>query len=412
MKATFISNQPKLLPQVRNIMRLKHYSIKTEKGYIKWIKRYIKFHNLKHPIHLGSEHVTQFLSHLAVVGKVSAGTQNQALNALIFLYREVLKIELQNINAIRAKTNKHIPVVLSQKEAKQVLTSMQGVPWIMASLLYGTGMRLAELLRLRVKDVDFENRCLVVRDGKGEKDRVVPFPVGLLDSLKLHLSKVKTIHESDLASGFGTVYMPYALDRKYPNANKEWRWKYVFPSKNISRDPRSGVLRRHHVYESTLIRHVKLAFEKAGIDKRATCHTFRHSFATHLLQANYDIRTVQELLGHSDVKTTMIYTHVANLGSSGANSPYDLLKISERYESVSKNSDTSEFATKSLKDSDEIITKTKVFYFNNFINWINFLTRKISRISKLRGVYSSGVKCEPITNPETGDSNLSHRPSI
>lgn len=326
-----INKPPKLLDLVRDAMRRKHYSYKTEKSYTNWIIRYIKFHGKKHPNTLGSEHVSQFLTSLAVQGKVSASTQNQALNAIIFLYKQVLGIKLSEVNALRARTSTHIPVVLSANEVTMVLSSMKGIPWLMASLLYGTGMRLAELLRIRVKDIDFANYRIIVREGKGNKDRVVPFPQQLREVLNRHLLKVKTLHETDLKLGYGSVYLPHALDRKYPCADREWKWQYVFPSKDITSDPRTGIKRRHHIYESTLQTHVKKAFEVAGLDKRATCHSFRHCFATHMLQNDYDIRTVQDLLGHKNIKTTMIYTHVAQRGAHGTKSPFDDLRMMDNY---------------------------------------------------------------------------------
>ncbi|PIX96763.1 MAG: integron integrase, partial [Hydrogenophilales bacterium CG_4_10_14_3_um_filter_63_21] len=268
--------------------------------------------------------VEAFLTHLAVVGKVSASTQTQALSALLFLYREVLNIELPWLdNVTRAKQPQRLPTVLTALEVKSLLARLDGTRWLMASLLYGTGMRLMECLRLRVKDVDFSLREIIIRDGKGMKDRVTMLPESVIEPLQLHLAKAKLVHEADLAAGYGDVWLPFALDRKYPNAGREWGWQYVFPASKRSIDPSSGKERRHHLDEKVLQRAVSLAAKAAGLVKPTTCHTLRHSFATKLLQSGYDIRTVQELLGHSDVSTTMIYTHVLNKGGRGVVSPLD-----------------------------------------------------------------------------------------
>jgi len=314
----------KLLDQVRDVIRLKHYSIRTEQSYVDWIKRYILFHKKRHPKDMGRAEVEAFLTYLAVEGNVAASTQNQAFSALLFLYREVLKIELDApLDAIRAKKPARLPVVLTRAEAHQVIDGMTGTYQLMAKLLYGSGLRLMECVRLRVKDVDFERREIVVRDAKGGHERVTMLSASLVAPLQEHLKRVKLLHEQDLAAGYGHVYLPYALDRKYPNAAKEWGWQYVFPSDRLSTDPRAGVKRRHHVDESNLQRAVKDAVRLARLAKPASCHTFRHSFATHLLESGYDIRTVQELLGHKDVKTTMIYTHVLNRGGLAVRSPLD-----------------------------------------------------------------------------------------
>jgi integron integrase len=313
----------KLLDRVRDAIRLKHYSIRTEQSYINWIKRYIFFHNVRHPDEMGAAEVEAFLTHLAVNENVAASTQNQALSALLFLYREVLKKDLGPIDALRAKKPKRLPTVLTKEEVHRVLGELSGMYRLTAKLLYGSGLRLMECLRLRVKDVDFAQRVIIVRDGKGEQDRVTMLPHNLITPLQEHLLRVKRLHEEDLAKGHGTVYLPYALERKYPNANQEWIWQYVFPSGRLSVDPRSGVVRRHHLHESSLQKAVRVAARAAGIPKRVSCHTFRHSFATHLLEAHYDIRTVQELLGHKDVKTTMIYTHVLNRVGLAVRSPLD-----------------------------------------------------------------------------------------
>ncbi|MCE5182048.1 MAG: integron integrase [Betaproteobacteria bacterium] len=316
---------PKLLDQVRDKLRVKHYSIRTEQTYLDWIKRYIFFYDKRHPKEMGAAEVEQFLTHLAVAGKVAASTQNQAKSALLFLYREVLEIELPWLdNVIQAKVPKRLPVVLTVSEVQAVLSRLSGTHGLVANLLYGTGMRLMEALRLRVKDVEFSRREIVVREGKGFKDRVTMLPEAVIAPLKAHLVNVKALHEEDLAQGFGEVYLPFALDKKYPNAGREWGWQYIFPSKNLSVDPRSGKTRRHHVDEKGLQRAIKQAVRDLGLVKPATPHTLRHSFATHLLQSGYDIRTVQELLGHSDVSTTMIYTHVLNRGGRGVTSPLDM----------------------------------------------------------------------------------------
>ncbi|MEK7843807.1 MAG: integron integrase [Pseudomonadota bacterium] len=317
-------NPPKLLDQVQAVLRMKHYSIRTERVYLDWIKRYILFHHKTHPAQMSAPEVEAFLSHLAVAGKVAASTQNQAKSALLFLYREVLALELPWLdNVTQAKTPQRLPVVLTVSEVKSVLNRLDGTLWLMASLLYGGGLRLMECARLRVKDVDFEMRQVTVREGKGFKDRVTMLPGSSIAPLQAHLARVRALHDEDGAEGYGAVYLPYALEKKYPNAAKEWGWQYVFPSRSLSVDPRSGVTRRHHVDEKSLQRAVKRAAQQAGITKPATPHTFRHSFATHLLQSGYDIRTVQELLGHKDVQTTMIYTHVLNRGGRGVVSPLD-----------------------------------------------------------------------------------------
>lgn len=317
-------DKPKILDQVRDAIRVKHYSMRTEEAYVHWIKRFTLFHEKRHPLHMGEPEVSKFLSNLAVEGKVSASTQNQALSAILFLYQEVLKQELGWINNVkRAKKPSHLPVVFTKEEAKAVLLRLEGTKWLMASLLYGAGLRLMECLGLRVKDIDFSYNQIVVRDGKGGKDRLTMLPESLKDPLKKHLEKVRILHEQELKEGFGKVYLPFALEKKYPNAEREFGWQYVFPASNRSIDPRSGIERRHHIYETVLQKAVKAAVRAAGINKPASCHTFRHSFATHLLEDGYDIRTVQELLGHKDVSTTMIYTHVLNKGGKGVRSPLD-----------------------------------------------------------------------------------------
>lgn len=315
---------PKLLDRVRGAVRQRHYSIRTEEAYINWVKRFILYHRQRHPLTMNTAEIEAFLTHLAVNENVAPSTQNQAFSALLFLYRHVLKVELKGpVNALRAKKPERLPTVMSKTEVRRVLAALSGTHQLMAQLLYGCGLRLMEVVRLRVKDVDFAQNQIVVRDGKGKKDRLTVLPHSLGDPLKLHLHGVKILHTNDLLKGGGKVYLPAALSRKYPNANREWKWQYVFPAKTLSVDPRSGEERRHHIHENSLQKSVRAAAKLAGIDKHITCHTFRHSFATHLLEAGYDIRTVQELLGHKDVRTTMIYTHVLNRGVMAVRSPLD-----------------------------------------------------------------------------------------
>lgn len=316
--------KPRLLDQVRQSMRLRHFSLKTEKSYIYYIRDFILFHQKRHPREMGVDEIRAYLSHLAINRKVAASTQNVALSALLFLYKQVLELELPYIDNIeRAQTPKRLPVVFTKDEVKQILCRLDGVNHLIVSLLYGSGMRLMEGLRLRVKDIDFEYRQITVRDGKGQKDRMTMLPGTTIEPLKLQLQKAHQIHQRDLEMGYGSVELPYALERKYPNAHCEWKWQFVFPSWKRSVDPRSKQIRRHHVYEQSVQRAVRAALQQAGITKHGGCHTLRHSFATHLLEDGYDIRTVQELLGHKDVKTTMIYTHVLNRGGLGVRSPLD-----------------------------------------------------------------------------------------
>jgi len=318
------SKAPRLLDQVRARLRLRHYSLRTEQAYIGWIRRFVLANGKRHPRDMGAAEVEAFLSTLATDGKVAAGTQNQALSALLFLYREVLGVDLPWMETmVRAKRPRRVPVVLSRDEVARLLARLDGQYALMASLLYGAGMRLMECIRLRVKDVDFGRHEICVRDGKGGKDRRVPLPQKLYESLRQQVERVEIIHCEDLAAGFGAVWLPYALARKYPSAPRELGWQYVFPAAQRSCDPRDGTERRHHVDESSLQRAVKAARIRAGIVKPATCHTLRHSFATHLLEAGQDIRTIQELLGHKDVATTQIYTHVLNRGGMGVISPLD-----------------------------------------------------------------------------------------
>jgi integron integrase len=314
----------KLLDQIRDTIRLKHYSYSTEKTYVHWARRYILFHNKRHPAEMGAVEIESFLTHLAKEDNVSASTQNQALNALLFLYRSVLKIDLAiPIHALRAKRSEHLPTVLSKEDVARVISGVQGLHQLMAKLLYGSGLRLMECLRLRVKDIDFEQSQIIIREGKGEKDRATMLPASLVQPMKHQIDFVRKIHERDLAQGYGSVELPFALARKYPDADKEFAWQYIFPSDRLSTDPRSGIVRRHHLDPSGLQRAVRAAAKLAKIDKPVSPHTFRHCFATHLLEAGYDIRTVQELLGHKDVKTTMIYTHVLNRGPKAVRSPLD-----------------------------------------------------------------------------------------
>ena len=314
----------KLLDQLRDAIRSKHYSSRTEETYVEWCRRYILYHHKRHPAEMGVPEIQAYIIYLATDCNLAASTQNQALSAVLFLYRHVLlqKIEFPT-DLIRAKKPDRLPAVLSKAEALAVIEKMNGVPKLMTQLLFGSGLRLMECLRLRIKDMDFANRQIIVRDGKGENDRSVPLPESITPSLKAHIQRVKTIHQRDLQEGYGEVHLPYALERKYPNANREPGWQYVFPASQRSVDPQTRKTMRHHLDESVLQRAVKNAARLAKLDKPVSPHTFRHSFATHLLQNGYDIRTVQELLGHKDVKTTMIYTHVLQLGGLAVKSPLD-----------------------------------------------------------------------------------------
>jgi len=318
----------KLLDQYSEALRNRHYSLRTEKTYLSWVRQYILHHHKRHPREMGVAEINDFITSLVNQKTVSASTQNQAISAILFLYRYVLHIQLEEdtLIPIRPTRPKRVPTVLSRDEAKRVIASMDGIYKLMAQIMYGSGLRLMEVMRLRVKDLDFANRQIIVRDGKGENDRITMFPDILLEPLRLHLNQVRAQHDLDLSKGYGTVYLPYALERKYPNANREFAWQYVFPAPVLSTDPArsaSGVRQRHHLNEANLQRAVKQAARAAKIDKLVTPHTFRHSFATHLLQSGYDIRTVQELLGHKDVKTTMIYTHVLQRGGLAVRSPLD-----------------------------------------------------------------------------------------
>lgn len=322
------TKSPRLLDQVRDAVRRRNYSYRTEQAYVHWIKRFIYFSAKRHPMEVGAAEVTAFLNHLARDRDVAAATQNQALSALLFLYKDVLARPLPWLDDLeRARRPQRLPTVLSRDEVQRLLGAMQGTKRLMAGLLYGAGLRLTECLKLRVKDVDFEYRQIVVRDGKGAKDRVTMLPQSTMEPLKRQLAVARALHEADVSAGVGQVELPHALARKYPRAPHQWGWKFVFPSHKLSADPRSGVVRRHHLYENYLTRGVKEAARAAGIHKPVSCHTLRHSFATHLLEAGYDIRTVQELLGHSSVETTMIYTHVTHKGGRGVTSPLDRVAL-------------------------------------------------------------------------------------
>ena len=317
----------KFMDELRDKIRVKQYAYKTEKTYLEWAERFIRFHGLRHPNEMGKLEIEAFVTNLAKTD-VSASTQNQALAAVLFMYRAMFEREFEGIQAVRAKKSTHVPTVLTVDEMKRVLCRLHGVYHMIGYMLYGSGMRLMESMRLRVKDVDLELRTITLRDTKSNRDRVTVLPNAVIEPLKLHLAKVKAQHEEDLSKGFGSVEMPGALGRKYPNAEYEWGWQYVFPASQYSRDPRSGVVRRHHLYETSVQKAVRKAAKESGIVKPVGPHTFRHSFATHLLQGGTDIRKIQELLGHQDLKTTMVYTHVAGIGA-GVKSPLDSMVISD-----------------------------------------------------------------------------------
>lgn len=316
---------PGLIQRYREELQVRHYARRTVKTYEQWLRRFLRFHRMRHPREMGSAEVNAFLSHLAVSEQVSASTQNQALAALLFLYRDLLESDLEIDGVVRARTRQRLPVVLSEAEVRAVRERLEGEPALVVGLLYGSGLRLMEALRLRVKDLDVQRRELTVRDGKGGKDRLTLLPQSVVPALQEHLLRVRNLHQSDLAAGWGSVVMPYALARKYPNASREWGWQWVFPQQNRWRDRESGAQGRHHLDPSVVQKAVKQAVVEAGVNKAASCHTFRHSFATHLLERGQDIRTIQELLGHKDVSTTMIYTHVLNRGPHGVRSPADLV---------------------------------------------------------------------------------------
>ncbi len=320
----------KLLDEVSEVMRLYHYSIHTERTYCNWIKKFVLFHKMasRYDLKNGETKIEEFLTHLAVDENVSASTQNLAMNALVFLYKHVLKQKLdKEINAIRAPRKVNVPVVMTKEEVAKIISLMEGTQQLVVKILYGCGLRISEAVRLRIHDIDFEMRQITVRSGKGDKDRITTFPASVIPYLQNHLTRVKTLHTQDLAQGYGTVYLPHALAHKYKNAEKEWGWQYVFPSRDISEDPRSGLIRRHHIDPGVINKSIRSAVHKAGLTKRISAHTFRHSFATHLLQRGTDIRTIQSLLGHSDISTTMIYTHVLQQGGYGVPSPLDDLNI-------------------------------------------------------------------------------------
>lgn len=318
--------KPRLLDQVRHTLRLGHYSLRTEEAYVTWIRRFILFHDKRHPSEMGEREVVAFLTHLAVERHVSVSTQNQALGAVLFLYRKVLRRELADLTAVvRARRPMRLPVVLSRGEVQAVLNQLGGVPWMVGALLYGSGLRLNECLALRVKDVDFERRQIVVRQGKGAKDRVVPLPGLVVPRLEGHLGRVRALFDADRKAGVGGVVIPDGLSRKYPTAPLEWPWQFVFPAGRVCREPRWGGPTRYHLHETAIQREVAAAVRRAALGKRISCHAFRHSLATHVLEDGYDIRTVQELLGHRDVSTTMIYTHVLQRGALGVRSPADRL---------------------------------------------------------------------------------------
>ncbi len=318
--------KPKLLDQMRQALRARHYSYRTEQAYIHWVRRFILFHGKRHPAEMGVPEIEAFLSHLATEEHVATATQNKALSALLFLYRHVLHKDLpaDRLNFTLAKRPQRLPVVLSRAEVKRLMAFLDGTPWLVAQLLYGSGLRLSEALRLRIQDLDFDRRLLVVRSGKGDKDRTTLLPQSLRPALELQIQRVRRLYTQDLANPqWEGVSLPTALARKYPNAPREWVWQYLFPAERLSRDPRSGRLLRHHLHPSSIQKAIRAAARAAQIPKRVTPHTLRHTFATHLLERGYDIRTVQELLGHKDIRTTMIYTHVLQRGPYGVRSPLD-----------------------------------------------------------------------------------------
>ena len=319
-----MAEPPRLLEQVRDRIRARHLSDRTEKTYLYWIRRFIRFHKMQHPRDMGAPEIEEFLTSLAVVNKVSAATQNQALAGVLFLYRDVLDFDLPWLaNVVRARLPQHLPVVLTRQEVQKVIARLRGTEWLIASLLYGSGMRVTECLQLRVKDLELARREILIRDAKGQKDRVTVLPDALVPHLQDHLARVRVIYDADRDAKQPGVSLPYALRRKYPNAATSWPWQWVFPSRTFCRDPYSGEQVRFHLHRQNIQRAMQSAIHAAGIEKPASCHTLRHCFATHLLEDGYDIRTVQELLGHADVKTTMIYTHVLNRGGRGVKSPLD-----------------------------------------------------------------------------------------
>ena len=321
-KEKYIPKSDRLIDQLREVLRYHHYAIRTERAYVSWVLRFIRFHGKKHPKEMGKEEIEAFLSHLAINRNVAIATQNQAFNAIVFLYEEVLRMPImEQLAAVRSRKPKRLPTVLSPEEVSLLLNAIDPAYRLMAKIMYAGGYRLMEVIRLRIHDLDFDNQQIIVRDSKGNKDRASQFPEPLHKAVHKHLARVKALHKEDIAQGFGRVYLPNALSVKYRNADQAWGWQYVFPSKSLSVDPRSGVTRRHHIHESGLQRAVYSASKKAGIDKRVSCHTLRHSFATHLLEEGESIRKVQILLGHKDVRTTEIYTHVMRKDVSRVKSP-------------------------------------------------------------------------------------------
>src|SRR5262245_21665173 len=330
MPAPARSQQPRLLEEVRRVLRLHHYSLHTERSYARWIVQFVRFHNMvsRQDLLPAEPKIQAFLTHLAVDRDVAAATQNLAMNALVFLYKRVLNLPLtESIDAVRADRKSNVPVVMTREEVAAVISLLQGTPQLVAKLLYGSGLRIMEAVRLRVKDVDFGMKQITVRSGKGDKDRITTFPVSITPLLKNHLARVRALHQQDLSRGCGEVYLPHALSVKFRNAGKEWGWQYLFPAREVSLDPRSGITRRHHIDPSVINKAIKTAVRQTGLAKNVSAHTFRHSFATHLLQRGTDIRTIQQLLGHNDLKTTMIYTHVLQQGAQGVPSPLDDLGI-------------------------------------------------------------------------------------
>ena len=321
-----MKREKKLLDIVRDKIRFKHYSLSTEKTYVHWIKHYILFHNKKHPIEMAKREIEEYLTFLATKKRVSPTTQNQAFNAILFLYKEVLGIDISewNIQALRAQERKHIPVVLTKKEVQEVLENLTGIYKLVVTLMYGCGLRMSEVLNIRIKDIDFGFNKLYIWDSKSLKDRTVPLPLKLKDELHVQVKKIEELHKKDMKDGFGSVYLPFAYEKKYPKAKLETKWQYLFPMTKVSKDPRSEIIRRHHIHEKTLGRNIKVAAQQANLHKRVTSHIFRHSYATHLLQAGVDLRSIQELLGHKSVETTMIYTHVVSeMNKSTLMSPLD-----------------------------------------------------------------------------------------
>lgn len=318
--------KPKLLDIMRDELQARHYSSRTQKAYLLWARRFITFHRMRHPAEMGENEINRYVTHLAVHGGVSASTQTQALSAVLFLYRYVLGYDVGEMHGlVRARRSEHVPVVMTRAEVRAVLSELEGQQWLMASLMYGCGMRLSECLRLRVQDIDFDAREILIRSGKGAKDRVTMLPDALQGPLRAQLRRAREVHQRDRAAGWGRVMLPGALDRKYASAAAEWKWQWVFPQERRWCNAKTGEQGRHHVHATVMQRAMKVAAARAGVEKNVGCHTLRHSFATHLLEGGYDIRTIQELLGHKDVRTTMVYTHVLNRGGRGVRSPLDAI---------------------------------------------------------------------------------------